>query len=92
MKKIYFDEASYDAAFDRCVDVLAELIEKYAGKFTVSDIGYDYCVYIGGSPVIITWCSYENSRNWFGEYYKRSYRKLDSESVNLENKSCQKAS
>lgn len=92
MKKIYFDEASYDAAFDRCVDVLAELIEKYADKFTMSDIGYDYCVYIGGSPFTITWCSYENSGKLFEEYYKRSYRKLDSDSVNLENKLCQKAS
>lgn len=31
MKKIY-EEANYNAAFDRCVDVLTSLIQKYGGQ------------------------------------------------------------
>ena len=38
MGKSYFDNPSYNVAFERCIDVLAELIEKYAGKFAMDDI------------------------------------------------------
>lgn len=31
MNKIY-EEANYNAAFDRCVDVLTSLIQKYGGQ------------------------------------------------------------
>ena len=47
MGRNYFENPSCNVAFERCIDVLAELIEKYAGKFAMDDIGYDYCVYIG---------------------------------------------
>ena len=49
MRKVYFDNPTCNVAFERCIDVLAELIEKYAGKFTMSDIGYDYCIFIGNT-------------------------------------------
>ena len=44
MKTRYFDDPKDDVAFERCVDVLAELIEKYAGLFALNNIGYEYCV------------------------------------------------
>ncbi len=87
MQKNYFDDASFNVAFERCIDVLAELVEKYAGKFAMDDIGYDYCIYIGNTPVTIVCCSYENSINWFEDYYKRTYQKQE-----LKNDLCQKAS
>ena len=31
----YFDNPAWDTAFERCVDVLAELIEKYADKIVL---------------------------------------------------------
>ena len=37
MGKSYFDNPSYNVAFERCIDVLSELIEKYAGKFAMDD-------------------------------------------------------
>ena len=42
MNDKYFDDPEYNAAFIRCVDVLAELIEKYAGSFTLWNIDYEY--------------------------------------------------
>ena len=92
MRKVYFDNPTCNVAFERCIDVLAELIEKYAGKFTMSDIGYDYCIFIGNTPVTVVVTSYENSRNWFGDYYDHSYRKRDSEELKSKNELCQKAS
>lgn len=44
MRKNFFDDAAYNVAFERCIDILAELIEKYAGKLALCDIGYDYCI------------------------------------------------
>ena len=35
MGKSYFDNPSYNVVFERCIDVLAELIEKYASKFAM---------------------------------------------------------
>ena len=55
MGRNYFENPSCNVAFERCIDVLAELIEKYAGKFAMDDIGYDYCVYIGNTPVTIVY-------------------------------------
>lgn len=37
MGKSYFDNPSYNVALERCIDVLSELIEKYAGKFAMDD-------------------------------------------------------
>ena len=39
MGRNHFENPSSNVAFERCIDVLAELIEKYAGKFTMDDIG-----------------------------------------------------
>lgn len=49
----------YNVVFERCIDVLAELIEKYADKFAIDDIGYDYCIYIGNMPITLVY-SYKN--------------------------------
>ena len=87
MKKNYYEDPVCNLAFERCIDVLAELIEKYAGKFSMSEIGYDYCIYIGNTPVTIVVGACDKNRNWFKDYYGRSYRKMD-----LKNELCQKAS
>lgn len=87
MKKNYYENPAYNVAFERCVDVLAELIEKYAGRVSMCDIGYDYCVYIGNTPVTIVVGNFDNTRDWFKDYYERSYRNMNSV-----NKVCQKAS
>lgn len=87
MKKNYYDDPTYNVAFERCIDVLAELIEKYAGRISVSDIGYDYCIYIGNTPVTIVVGDFGNTKNWFKDYYRRSYHKMNSA-----NELCQKAS
>ena len=55
MGRNYFENPSCNVAFERCIDVLAELIEKYAGKFAMDDLGYDYCVYIGNTPVTLVY-------------------------------------
>ena len=55
MGRNYFENPSCNVAFERCIDVLVELIEKYAGKFAMDDIDYDYCVYIGNTPVTIVY-------------------------------------
>ncbi|WP_458457640.1 hypothetical protein [Pseudobutyrivibrio sp.] len=39
MGRNYFDNPFCNVAFERCLDILAKLIEKYAGKFAMSDIG-----------------------------------------------------
>ena len=87
MKKNYYDDPTYNVAFERCIDVLAELIEKYAGRISMSDIGYDYCIYIGNTPVTIVVGDFDNTRNWFENYYRQSYHKMNSA-----NELCQKAS
>ena len=77
MGKSYFDNSSYNVAFERCIDVLAELIEKYAGKFAMDDIGYDYCVYIGNTPVTLVY-SYKNLGDRLKDYYRQCYHNQDS--------------
>ena len=49
--KRYFDDPRDDVAFERCVNVLAELIEKYAGLFALNDIGYEYYVIFASMPI-----------------------------------------
>lgn len=81
---------SCNVAFERCIDVLAELIEKYAGKFAMDDIDYDYCVYIGNTPVTIVY-SYEKIGNRFKDYYRQCYHNQDS-GMKSEKSMCPKAS
>ena len=49
--KRYFDDPRDDVAFERCINVLAELIEKYAGLFALNDIGYEYYVIFASTPI-----------------------------------------
>ncbi|MBQ8951699.1 MAG: hypothetical protein IJ065_11220 [Eubacterium sp.] len=57
--KRYFDDPRDDIAFERCVDVLAELIEKYAGLFALNDIGYEYYVIFASTPIATSLHSFE---------------------------------
>ena len=79
MKKKYFDDPAHNVAFERCIDILAELIEKYAGKFVLNDIGYEYYLVVTSTPIFITWFSFEDCGNRLCNYYKHT------------NKECQKA-
>ena len=58
--KRYFDDPRDDVAFERCVDVLAELIEKYAGLFALNDIGYEYYVIFASTPIATSVHSFED--------------------------------
>ena len=51
MGRNYFDNPSCNVVFERCIDVLAELIEKYSGKFAMEDIGY-----VPKSKLTVTQC------------------------------------
>ncbi|WP_287388026.1 hypothetical protein [Lachnospira sp.] len=90
MGKSYFDNSSYNVAFERCIDVLAELIEKYAGKFAMDDIGYDYCIYIGNIPVTLVY-SYEKFGDRLKDYYSQCYHNPGSV-MKSGKRMCQKAS
>ena len=90
MGRNYFENPSCNVAFERCIDVLAELIEKYAGKFAMDDIGYDYCVYIGNTPVTFVY-SYKNLGDRLKDYYRQCYHNQDS-GMKSEKSMCQKAS
>lgn len=90
MGRNYFENPSCNVAFERCIDVLAELIEKYAGKFAMDDIDYDYCVYIGNTPVAIVY-SYEKIGNRLKDYYRQCNHNQDSV-MKSEKSMCQKAS
>ncbi len=57
----YYDDPVWNAAFERCIDVLAELIEKYSDKVlnpVASDINYnpmvinDYPIFLDGKIII----------------------------------------
>ena len=68
MKDKYFDEPKYNAAFIRCVDVLAELIEKYAGSFTLWNIDYEYYLLPVMTSILSPVFSFENNKNRFIGY------------------------
>ena len=67
-----------------------ELIEKYAGKFAMDDTDYDYCVYIGNTPVTHVY-SYEKFGDRLKDYYRQCYHNQDS-GMKSEKSMCQKAS
>ncbi len=58
--KRYFDDPRDDVAFERCINVLAELIEKYAGLFALNDIGYEYYVIFASTPIATSGHSLED--------------------------------
>ncbi len=43
MGRNYFENPSCNVAFERCIDVLAELIEKYAGKLQIATANGLFC-------------------------------------------------
>ena len=70
MRKRYLDDLNENVAFERCIDVLAELIEKYAGRLSLCDIGYENWAACYESPIVtlpfsfedcaMRYCSYQN--------------------------------
>lgn len=51
MMKRYFEDLEDNVAFVRCIDVLAELIEKYSGLFALNEMGYEYYVIFASTPI-----------------------------------------
>ena len=68
MKTRYFDDPKDDVAFERCVDVLVELIEKYAGLFALNNIGYEYCVVFASTTIVTSVFSLEDYIGRCGRY------------------------
>ncbi len=54
MMKRYFEDLEDNVAFERCIDVLAELIEKYSGLFALNEMGYEYYVIFASMPTAIS--------------------------------------
>ena len=76
MKRGYFDDLNENVAFERCIDVLAELIEKYAGRFVLRDAGYEYWgVFYGTSLVTVPFSleDYAKRCRWYQNHF-RFYR------------------
>ena len=92
MIKRYFDDPKDNAAFERCIDVLAELIEKYAGRFALSDIGYEYYLMLASAPLVSYTFSFEDYRNRFSDYFRRSNNGEKYFEQNDNSRKCQKAS
>ena len=70
----YFEDAEYNTAFIRCVDLLAGLIEKYADKVLTSAEGLDYVVQVDGVTLIIDVMSTPYREELFRQYYGRLCR------------------
>ena len=86
MKDKYFKDPEHNASFIRCIDVLAELIEKYVGKFVLKETGYEYWVNDWKIPIEIT-VSYDDHKDRCRTY--QQYRGL---AHNRRTVNCQKAS
>ena len=69
--KRYFDDPRDDVAFERCVNVLVELIEKYAGLFALNDIGYEYYVIFASMPIATSVHSLEDYKGRCRWYWNR---------------------
>ncbi len=65
----YFEDAEYNTAFIRCIDLLAGLIEKYADKVLTSVEGLDYVVQVQGIDCIIDVTSAPYREELFRQYY-----------------------
>lgn len=65
----YFEDAEYNTAFIRCIDLLAGLIEKYADKVLTSAEGLDYVVEVNGIALIIDVTSAPYREELFRQYY-----------------------
>ena len=70
----YFENPKQNAAFLRCVDLLAGLIEKYADAVLVPDKGYqfDYVVTVAGVTYLIEFVPRRNSLKLMELYEKKS--------------------
>lgn len=70
----YFEDPKQNAAFLRCVDILAGLIEKYADAVLVPDKEYqfDYVVTVAGVPYQIEFVPRMNSSKLLELYSKKS--------------------
>jgi len=75
MKKRYFDDLNENAAFERCIDVLAELIEKYAGRLKFCDIGYEYWAACYESTIVTLPFSFEDCAMRYRSYQNHFGRK-----------------
>ena len=87
----YFDDPEDNVAFERCIDVLAELIEKYAGLFVLNDIGYEYYVIFALTPMITFVFSFEDYRNRICKYNTCGVRADKFGELNTTCAICQKA-
>ena len=87
----YFDDPEDNVAFERCIDVLAELIEKYAGLFVLNDIGYEYYVIFALTPMITSVFSFEDYRNRICKYNTCGVRADSFGEMNNSCVGCQKA-
>lgn len=69
----YFEDSKQNAAFLRCVDLLAGLIEKYADAVLVPDKGYqfDYVVTVADATYLIEFAP-RISRYKLMELYSKS--------------------
>ncbi len=84
--KRYFDDPRDDVAFERCVDLLAELIEKYAGLFALNDIGYEYYVIFASTPIATSVHSFEDYTGRCRWYRNRFELKRNAIDHNAKNK------
>ena len=91
MNKRYFDDPEDNVAFERCIDVLAELIEKYSGLFALNDVGYEYYVNFALTPMVTSVFSFEDYRNRVCKYTTCGVRTDGSGDLNNSSAGCQKA-
>ena len=71
MMKRHFDDPKDNVAFERCIDVLAELIEKYAGRFALNSVSYEYYVLFASTPIVTSVYSLEDYTGRCGWYCDR---------------------
>lgn len=91
MMKRYFDDPKDNVAFERCINVLAELIEKYTDRFVLNDIGYEYYVNSALTPMVTSVFSFEDYRNRVCKYTTRGVRADRFGEPNNSYTECQKA-
>lgn len=90
MRKRYFDDLNENVAFERCIDVLAKLIEKYAGRLSLCDIGYEYWAACYESPIVTLPFSFEECairyRSYHNHFEKNQKRRLDAVKNQIDSK------
>jgi len=71
--KQYYENHEDNAAFMRCVDLLAELIEKYADRILNAAFYGDYVVNVMGVQMIIEVVPAVYEEDLLSDYYNRAY-------------------